>query len=108
MDTPQLDQKEERPTPIGPESTYAENVRAWKELMSSAEARQFVETFFEKASALFGQTGKSIGAKTISSMSLMVTAFFCVGFFSWQGWVNEGTTGVLSGIIIGYFFKKQD
>jgi hypothetical protein len=57
---------------------------------------------------LFGQTKDAKIIQTLSNIILMVVAFVCVGFLSFYELVPKGTTGVLSGIIIGYFFKKND
>lgn len=89
------------------DSTTAENIKAWKELMSSNEAKEFMASFMEKAIILFGQTPGSKIVNTITNVSLMVVAFICVGTLAYYKLVPEGTTGVLAGIIIGYFFKKN-
>lgn len=89
-------------------STKAENLRAWKELMSSNEAKEFISIVLEKSTVLFGQTSTARFTNTISNILLMVIAFLCVGALGFLGLVPEGTTGVLAGIIIGYFFKRNE
>lgn len=88
-------------------STTAENITAWKELLSSPEAKEFVNSVLEKAAVLFGQTHGSKIIKTITNIALMMVAFGCIGYLAEHKLVSEGTTGVLAGIIIGYFFKKE-
>ncbi len=88
------------------DSTTAENLTAWKELLSSPEAKDFVSLFMEKATVLFGQTTSSKIINTTTNIFLLVVAFACIGSLSYLKLIPEGTTGVLSGIIIGYFFKK--
>ncbi len=92
---------------IEEDSTTAENIHAWRELLSSEEAKNFVDSFMEKAAVIFGRTKSAMVIQTITNIALMITAFFCVGVLAYLKLVPEGTTGVLSGIIIGYFFKKN-
>jgi len=93
---------------IKQESTYADNILAWKELLGSNESKDFCTSLLESAAELFGQTKSAKIIQTISNIAFMVSAFVCVGLLSYYKLVPEGTTGVLSGIIIGYFFKKND
>ena len=88
-------------------STTAENVLAWKELLSSKEARDFVATVFERSTVLFGQTHSSNIIQTLTNLSFMVGAFACIGALAYFKLVPEGTIGALAGIVIGYFFKKN-
>jgi len=89
------------------DSTTAENILAWKELLSSKEAKDFVNTVLDKSTALFGQTPSAKVIQTVANITLMVVAFGCVGALGYFKLVPEGTIGVLAGIIIGYFFKKN-
>ena len=93
---------------ITSDSTTAENLKAWKELLSSTEAKDFVASIMEKATVLFGQTSNAKILAVATNITLMLTAFFCVGTLAYYKLVPEGTTGVLAGIIIGYFFKKNN
>ena len=93
---------------ITSESTKAENLRAWKELLSSEEAKGFVSEVLEKSGILFGQTPKAKLINTFTNIALMVAAFVCVGVLGIYELAPEGTVGILAGIIIGYFFKKSD
>lgn len=89
------------------DSTTAENILAYKELLSSKEAKEFVSVLMEKSVILFGQTH---GAKILNftaSFLLMISAFFAIGLLAWLKLIPESTTGVLAGIIIGYFFKEK-
>jgi hypothetical protein len=90
------------------ESTQAENILAWKEILSSSESKDFCASILKGSAELFGQTKDAKIIQTLSNIILMVVAFVCVGFLSFYELVPKGTTGVLSGIIIGYFFKKND
>lgn len=87
--------------------TTAENLMAWKTLLSSTEAKDFVLSVMEGATVLFGQTASSKLINAITNLVLLVTAFICVGVLAYLKLVPDGTTGVLAGIIIGYFFKKS-
>jgi hypothetical protein len=94
-------------TEIIEDSTTAENIRAWKELLSSSEAREFVKSVLEKSTGLFGQTPSVKIVQTISNLVLMLAAFGCVGAMAYLKLVPDGTSGALAGIIIGYFFRKN-
>lgn len=89
------------------DSTTAENILAWKELLGSKEAKEFVASSLEKATELFGQTRSAKIIQTVSNIAYMLVAFGCVGALAYFKLVPEGTTGALVGIIIGYFFKKN-
>ncbi len=90
------------------ESTQAENILAWKEILSSSESKDFCASIL-KGSAEFLEQTKSVKTTQIFlNITLMLAAFLCIGLLSFYKLVPEGTTGVLSGIIIGYFFKKND
>lgn len=88
-------------------STTAENILAWKELLSSKEARDFVDSVLSKSTILLGQTPGARALQTILSIFFMIVAFGCVGALAYLKLVPEGTTGVLAGIIIGFFFKRN-
>lgn len=89
------------------DSTTAENIQAWKELLSSSEAKEFAESFLDKCTVLFGQTPSQKWVALVSQLSFMVVAFLAIGALAYTKLIPEGTTGVLAGIIIGYFFKRN-
>ncbi len=89
------------------DSTTAENILAWKELLSSKEAKDFVASVLDKSTELFGQTRSSKIIQILANLAYMVVAFGAVGALAYFKLVPEGTTGALVGIIIGYFFKKN-
>ena len=99
------------PEPIEPEiienSTTAENILAWKELLSSKEAKEFIAIVAEKSATLFGQTHSARIIQTLANLSFMLGAFACIGALGYFQLVPEGTIGALAGIVIGYFFKKN-
>ncbi len=85
----------------GNKSTVAENILALKEFFSSEEIKIFVNGIM--------LVHKEYSWKnTIINMVFMIAAFACIGLLAYFKLVAEGTTGVLAGIIIGYFFKKND
>ena len=88
-------------------STTAENLKEWKELLSSLEAKEFVNSILERLAIMFGKTSGAVTLNIIGNLLLMITAFGCVGLLAYFKLVPDGTTGVLAGIIIGYFFKKN-
>jgi len=94
-------------TEVIEDSTTAENILAWKELLSSKEAKEFVASVFEKSTTLFGQTHSARIIQTLSNLALMVAAFACVGTLAYFKLVPEGTTGALVGMIVGFFFRKN-
>ena len=87
-------------------STTAENLVAIKEIMVSSEAKEFTNDFFARLSVLFGATRTDKLINVGSSLLLMIVAFGFVGAFAYYKLIPDGTAGVLSGIIVGYFFKK--
>lgn len=90
------------------DSTTAENIHAWRELLSSREAKDFIDTLLDKSTVLLGQNPTARITQTVLGMLFMMIAFGCVGALGYLKLVPEGTTGVLAGIIIGYFFKRHD
>ncbi len=82
-------------------STIAENILALKDFFSSEEMKIFVNGIIETYK-------KSSRSNILMNISFMVAAFACIGVLAYCELVPEGTTGVLAGIIIGYFFKKND
>jgi hypothetical protein len=97
------DQKHEE---VIEDSTTAENIHAWKELMSSPEAKNFVSATIKELTVLFGQTPGSKILNLTSTLLLMIVSFSCIGLLGYYDLVTDGTTGALAGMIIGYFFKK--
>lgn len=100
MDTEEL--KEE----IIEDSTTAENILAWKELLSSKEAKEFIDVLLDRSAQLFGQTHSAKVVNLCASVVLMLVAFVSIGVFAYLKLIPEATTGVLAGIVIGYFFKR--
>jgi hypothetical protein len=90
------------------QSTKAEEILAWKELLSSSEAKEFTAQALEGAAKFFGQTKSAKALQASINILMMLTAFVCIGALALKDLVPPGTTGVLAGIIIGYFFKKND
>ncbi len=84
-----------------------EIIYAVKELLSSKEAKESVDSWLEKTAKLFGQTAGSKLLVTFSSIAMMSIAFLCIGALGWFHLVSDGTTGALAGMIVGYFFKKN-
>lgn len=98
---------EATPVEIPRTSTTAENLEALKSLLSCNEAKESVAEFITKATTLFGQTKEQKIYQTLSHIFLMVSAFICIGILGYLELLSDGTIGVLAGIIIGYFFKKE-
>lgn len=89
------------------DSTTAENIRAWKELLSSSEAKEFVASTMKELAILSGQTTGSKVLNLTGTLLTMTVAFICIGLLGYYDLVTDGTTGALAGMIIGYFFKKS-
>jgi len=88
------------------DSTTAENILAWKELLSSKEAKEFVDSLLRRSTQLFGQTYSAKIVNLCASVVLMLVAFVSIGALAYFKLIPEATTGVLAGIVIGYFFKR--
>lgn len=93
--------------PIENQSTKAENLRAWKELLSSPEVNDTIETIFEKLSTMFGRSPEAIKVSFYTDIGRMITAFIGIGTLAGFDLIADGTAGALVGIIIGYFFKRD-
>lgn len=93
---------------ITEDSTTAENIRAWKELLSSKESKEFVDSVLQRATVLFGQTQSAKLTNLVTSAALMLVAFGSIGTFAYLKLIPDSTTGVLAGIVIGYFFKRRN
>ena len=55
------------------DSTTAENILAWKELLSSKEAKDFVNTVLDKSTVLFGQTPSAKAIQTAANIALLIS-----------------------------------
>lgn len=89
-------------------SDPAELVRAWKELLSSEEAANCIDKVMGRLAVLMGKTPKTMNTENAWNLAFLLMAFTGVGVFAYLDLVPDGTTGVLAGIIIGYFFKRDD
>ncbi len=82
-------------------STMAENILALKDFFAEKEVKAsligIVETY-----------KKSSQSNALINIFFMIAAFVCIGALAYCELMPKGTTGVLAGIIIGYFFKKND
>ncbi|MFP1681581.1 hypothetical protein ACLD0W_03665 [Alloalcanivorax sp. C16-1] len=90
------------------DSTTADNILAWKELLSSKEAKEFIDALLQRSAQLFGQTHTAKIINLCASVLLMIVAFISIGGLAYLNLIPDATTGVLSGIVIGYFFKRGD
>ena len=90
------------------DSTTAENIHAWRELISSKEAKEFVTTAIKELAVLFGQTAEMKRLNVYTNILVMSVAFACIGLLGYHKLISEGTTGALAGMIVGYFFKKNN
>lgn len=88
------------------DSTTAENILAWKELLSSKEAKEFIDALLQRSTQLFGQTHSAKIINLCASVVLMIVAFISIGTLAYLKLIPDATTGVLAGIVIGYFFKR--
>lgn len=79
-----------------------------KALLSSKEVKDSVISILAISADLYGHSPKAKKTQAMLNILLMVFAFGCVGTLAFLRLVPDGTTGVLAGIIIGYFFKKND
>ncbi|MGE4157693.1 MAG: hypothetical protein AB7F75_01195 [Planctomycetota bacterium] len=98
-----ISEKNERTT----NSTTADNLTAWLELMRNAEVKAFMESFLKHAANLFGNTPEARKAKYWHNGIMLILSFACIGTLAYMNLISDGTTGVLAGIIVGYYFKKD-
>lgn len=74
------------------------------ELIKTATSEE-VKIFF---TGIMDASKKSSRSNIRINIAFMVLAFACIGMLAYLKLMPEGTTGVLAGIIIGHFFKKND
>lgn len=66
-----------------------------------------MNSFIQQTTVLFGQTHSSKVITLVFNLVFMLAAFGCIGIFAYFKLIPDATTGVLTGIIIRYFFKKN-
>ncbi len=82
-------------------STMAENILALKDFFAEEEVKASLAWIVETYK-------KSSQSNVLINICFMIAAFVCIGALAYYELMPKGTTGVLAGIIIGYFFKKND